>query len=155
MRLRRFFLCMVLVSFFVAPSWVLAFDFKPAGLTPLSFWYFLETLKEEAVLFFTFSPLQKIDKLVQLSSEKMSEVEEVIETNPGRASVSLARAKNLLARIEKLASAAKKDKNFVKKRTEWQEILAQEMVFLVERKSLLAQSEEMVSLIREVRQILK
>ncbi|MCD6194588.1 hypothetical protein J7K05_00035 [bacterium] len=153
--MRRILGLLVLAGFFLFPSLVLAFDFKPAGLTPLSPWYFLETGKEEIVLFFTFSSVQKVDKLIQLSSEKMSEINEVLNKDSDKALVSILRAQNLLSRVKKVVSGAKKDKVFAEKRVEWQEILAQELVFLTEKRGDLQQADNTISLIKEVRQVLK
>ncbi len=152
--MRRIVTGLVLGGLLFSPVWALAFDFKPAGLTPVSFWYFLETAKEEIVLFFTFSPVQKIEKLIQFSSEKMSEINKTLASHPDKAKVSLRRAQSLLARVKKIAPTAKKDRFFQLRRKQWQEILAQELVFLTEHKNDLSVG-EVIKVVKEVKQTLR
>ena len=49
------------------------------GLTPDSFWYFLEPFKERLVILFTFDEVEKADKEITFSTERVSEAKKMIE----------------------------------------------------------------------------
>ena len=145
---------LVIFGLAVSPSYSLAFEFRPAGLTPCSVWYFLETAKEELILFFTFDASQKFDKLIDFSSEKMSELNEVLAKNPSRAPTVLRRASSFVQRAKKLAGKVKKEKDFSLQREKWLETLAQELVFLTEKRFQLPQVEPLIKSIKELRHLL-
>ncbi len=128
------------------------FDFAPAGISPDSFWYPFDRLKEEIVLFFTFSPVVRAQKLLRFSTERLSEAEKMWQEDKEKEAEKALRVfGRQLRRFKKLALAVKKKRvpQWEEVRKDWQEILAQELVFLLERKA--HRTEEMVQLVREVK----
>ena len=71
---------------FCSPILILANEKKePAillpepGFSPDSYFYFLELFKERLIILFTFDNLQKADKEVSFSTERISEIKKMIE----------------------------------------------------------------------------
>ena len=85
------------------------------GYLPNSFWYSFEIAKERVIILFTFSKLSKAEKLMNMSTERISEAEKLIEEND------LAGAKKALSRyilkieeIEKNIEECNKDQKETK-----------------------------------------
>lgn len=55
------------------------FELGEPGILPNSFWYNFEIVKERLVIIFTFSNLSKAKKLLSLSTERLSELKEMVE----------------------------------------------------------------------------
>ena len=79
-------ICLILtvVIFFVPLVAVRAtddsqFELGDPGILPNSFWYNFEIVKERVVLIFTFSNLSKAKKILNLSTERISELKTMAE----------------------------------------------------------------------------
>jgi len=55
------------------------FELGDPGISPNSFWYNFEIIKERVVLIFTFSNLSKAKKILNLSTERISELKKMAE----------------------------------------------------------------------------
>lgn len=56
------------------------FELGVPGVLPNSFWYNFEIMKERVVIIFTFSNLSKAKKILNLSTERISEFKKMAET---------------------------------------------------------------------------
>ncbi len=57
------------------------------GITPDSFWYFAEILKERVMLIFTFNKGAKIEKYLTLARERIAESRVMLERNKKREAI--------------------------------------------------------------------
>jgi hypothetical protein len=55
------------------------FELGDPGILPNSFWYNFEIIKERVVIIFTFSNLSKAKKILNLSTERISELKKMAE----------------------------------------------------------------------------
>jgi len=76
------------------------------------------------------------------------------ENNQSSAQKSLDRFRSLLQRIEDLIPSAQKEKNFLNKKDVWQEILAQELVFLIDNQDR-DQVKDLINLVKETKKQLQ
>jgi hypothetical protein len=80
-------------------------DLKNPGISPDSFWYFGEIIKERIFLIFTFDKTEKIEKYLDYSNERISEALTMIEAEkPQEAIVALDEYISLMRRAEGTAN---------------------------------------------------
>lgn len=77
------FLFIIVVSLTFAPV-VLAAETAPAGITPSSHLYFLDTLAEKISLFFTFNTVAKVNRARGYAAEKSAELAVMMQKNNER-----------------------------------------------------------------------
>jgi len=107
-------LLIILVFLFFVGTGVLAqeTELPDPGLTPDSPFYFLETITERIITFFTFGDLKKAERYATLAAERLAEVEAVVEKGkPELVEKTLERYRmqlqNSIARAEKAMLAGK------------------------------------------------
>ncbi len=79
--MKAIFLIITLVFLFSLGTGVLSqeTELPDPGLTPDSPFYFLETIAEEIVTFFTFGDLKKAERYAALAAERLAEIEALVE----------------------------------------------------------------------------
>jgi len=76
-------------------------DLPNPGITPDSFWYFGEIIKERILIIFTFNKQSKVEKYIQFSEERISEIKLMAEKDRYReAAVSADEYISLIQRAE-------------------------------------------------------
>lgn len=85
-------------------------DLKNPGITPDSFWYVGEIIKERLVLIFTFDKVSKVNKYLDYSNERIAETQVMIEAeNYREAIVALDEYISLMRRAEGTARIMEED----------------------------------------------
>jgi len=64
---------------FLYPAKIKAVELPAPGFTPDSLFYFLETFKERIIILFTFAKIDKAKKEITFSTERVAEIQKMIE----------------------------------------------------------------------------
>ncbi len=75
----------ILISFGIGVIAQDGIELPKSGIKPDSFFYFLDTLWERIVLFFTFGTERKIEKALTYAGEKLAEAKVMVEKNDSKA----------------------------------------------------------------------